>query len=448
MRKLLLGIVGLMALVAVVLLALPYITNLGAIRAQAATAASAVLQRPVTITRLSLRAVPSPGLQIEGLDITEKNGVPIVAIEQLITEVKLAPLLQRTLVVDRIIVNRPLVNLTRNPDGSLNLPLPSPSAKPPPAGRPAEDGAPPLTLALEETRVENGEVTIKERHMPGAPPLLYLQGLDLTLQNVSLAPPDARSGAGAPAALGRLTASGTLAARTVAARTIRAENLRTDLSIKNGVARLDNLSLSLFGGRGSGRLMADMSRAPQRMESNIKLEALRAEKILHAVEPASPAAISGTVSFQEALTMHGTSPDEIMRTLTGTARFEINDGTIRKMETLGKILSMLNLKRLLTGAFPDISREGMPFDKISGTMQFKNGLMTTDDLALHGPSIDVAVKGSVSLPDRRLNLVASALGTDFDVQGPAENPQVSSRAVKGIKESAGSLLEKGLGLFR
>lgn len=448
MKTLLLGIVGFLALAAVVLWALPYITNLGAVRAQAATAASEALQRPVTINRLSLRAIPSPGVQIEGLGIAEKDGVPIMTVDQIITEVKLAPLFQRKLVVDRIIVNRPRLTLTRNPDGSLNLPLPPPSAKPPTPGPPTGDGAPPLTLALEETRVENGEVTIRERHKSGPFPLLHLQGLDIALKDVSLAPPAAKPGGDAPPAITRLTAGGTLAARAVTAEAITVENLRTNLSIKGGVARLDNLALSLFGGKGSGRLLADMSQATQRMESAIKLETLQMEKVLRAVQPDSPATISGTASFQEALTMQGMKPDEIMRTLTGTARFEVKDGTIRKMETLGKILSVLNLKRLFTGTLPDMSKEGVPFDKISGTMQFKNGLMTTDDLALHSPSLDVAVKGSVSLPDRKLNLVASAMGLDFDVQGSADNPTVSSRAAKGIQEGVGNLLEKGLGLFR
>ena len=74
--------------------------------------------------------------------------------------------------------------------------------------------------------------------------------------------------------------------------------------------------------------------------------------------------------------------------------------------------------------------------------------MTTDDLMLHGPALDVAVRGTFSLPDKQVRMVASALGMDFDVQGPADELAVSSRAGKGLSKGVGSLLEKGLGLFR
>ena len=121
-----------------------------------------------------------------------------------------------------------------------------------------------------------------------------------------------------------------------------------------------------------------------------------------------------------------------MRGLTGTARIEIKDGTVRKMETLGKILTVLNLKRLFTGRLPDMSREGLPFDRISGTFRFKNGRMTTNNLYLKGPALDVAFKGTVRLRDGQVAMVATALGMDFDVQGPADDPTVSYRSMKGF----------------
>lgn len=74
--------------------------------------------------------------------------------------------------------------------------------------------------------------------------------------------------------------------------------------------------------------------------------------------------------------------------------------------------------------------------------------MTTDDLKLQNAVLDADVKGTFNLPDKQIKMVVSALGMDFDVQGLAEDPTVSSRAMKGIKEGIGSLLEKGLGLFR
>lgn len=332
MKKLLLvGIVGLVGLVVIVLLALPYITNLTTVRDRIATAASETLQHPVTISRLSLRAVPNPGLQIEDFGIAERNGAPIVKVKTIIVEVKLEPLLQRKVDIARILVGRPRLTLTRNADGSLNLPLPpsTPAAAPP---KPAtEGGGPPLDLALGDVRIENGEVTIRERQQQSGPPLLHLQKLNVALDGMSV---------------------------------------------------------------------------------------------------------------------HGKTPDDFKRSLTGSVRVDAREGSIGKFETLARILSLLNVTQLASGKAPDLSREGILIDSLAGTLRFKNGLMTTDDLKLQSAALNAAVKGTFNMPDKQMKMVVTAMGMDFDVQGSADNPNVSSRALKKMQEGVGGLVEKGLGLFR
>ena len=185
MKKLLLfGVIGFIGLVVIVLLALPYITNLTTVRDKVTTTASEALQHPVTIARLGLRAIPSPGLQIEGLGIAERDGSPIVKVETIILEVKLGPLLQGKVDVARILVGRPRLTLTRNADGSLNLPLPPPAPTATPPTPAAEGGGQPLDLALGDVRIENGELTIRERQQQSGSPLLHLQKLNVALNDV------------------------------------------------------------------------------------------------------------------------------------------------------------------------------------------------------------------------------------------------------------------------
>lgn len=176
-------LIGFVGFVVVVLLALPYITNLTTIRDRIATAASEALQHPVTINRLSLRAVPHPALQIEGLGIAEHDGVPIVNVKTIIVEVKLGPLLQGRLAVARILVGQPRISLIRNADGSLNLPLP---ASAPPSKPAAEGGSQSLDLFLEDVRVEDGELTVRERQKQSESPLLYLKKVTVAVNDLSV----------------------------------------------------------------------------------------------------------------------------------------------------------------------------------------------------------------------------------------------------------------------
>jgi|GEM_PF-2764909 len=325
---LLIGIIGFVGLVVVVLLALPYITNLTTVRDRTATAASEALQHPVSIARLGLRAIPSPGLQIEGLGIAERDGLPIVNVKTIIVEVKLGPLLQGRLAVARILVGQPRISLIRNADGSLNLPLP---ASAPPSKPAAEGGDQPLDLALGDVRIENGEVTIRERQQQSGPPLLHLQKLNVALNDMSV---------------------------------------------------------------------------------------------------------------------HGKTPDDFKRSLTGSVRVDAGEGSIGKFETLAQILSLLKVTQVLGGKIPDLSRVSIPIDRLAGTLRFKNGLMTTDDLQLQSAVLNAAVKGTFNLPDRHMQMVVTAMGIDFDVRGSADNPNVSSRDLKGLQKKASGLVEKGLELFR
>jgi uncharacterized protein involved in outer membrane biogenesis len=335
MRKLLsvgvVGLVGLVLLVFAVLLALPYITNLETVRVQVAAAASDALQHPVTIARLGLRALPSPGLQLEDLAITERDGLPIVNVKTIVVEVKFLPLLQRRLDIARIIVGQPHVSLIRNADASLNLPLPAsaPVATPPKSA--VEGGGQQLDVSLRDVRVKDGELTVRERQKPTEPPLLHLRKVDVDV---------------------------------------------SDLSVR------------------------------------------------------------------------GKTKDDFNRSLTGTVHMEVTEGAVGNLHTLAQILSLLEIKQLFSGKTPDLSRQTIPIKSLTGTFGFKNGLMTTNDLKLQSPVLDAAVKGTFNVSDKRMKMVVTAMGLDFDVQGTADNPRVSSRAMTGLKEGVGGLVEKGLGLFR
>lgn len=334
-KTLLIVVFGSVALFVAVLLALPYVTNLTTVRNRIATNATEALQHPVTIAHLGLRAIPSPGLQIGGLKITERDGSPIIDVKTLVVEVKLGPLLQQRLDVARILVEQPHISLIRNADASLNLPLPE--SAPPTTPRTATDigGAPSLDLVLGNLRVKDGELTVRERQLPNEPPLLHLQKVNVEVN---------------------------------------------DLSIR------------------------------------------------------------------------GKTKDDFNHSLTATVRMEVKDGTIGNLHTLSQILSLLQFKQLFSGKAPDLSRQSIQIDSLTGTLGFKNGLMNTNDLKLQSPALNATVKGTFNVPDKQMKMVVTAMGLDFDVHGSADNPSVSSRGVKGLKEGVGGLVEKGLGkglgLFR
>src|SRR2546427_7532424 len=55
-----------------------------------------------------------------------------------------------------------------------------------------------------------------------------------------------------------------------------------------------------------------------------------------------PGLISGTASMQQTISTLGTTPDELVRGLTGTARIEIKNGTDRKSTRLNSSHSQIS----------------------------------------------------------------------------------------------------------
>ncbi len=452
MRKLVLlaaaSLLGIIVFLVSFLFALPYVTNLDGARMQIAAVASDLLHRPVTIGRLGIRAIPQPGLRIDDLVITERNGMPILDVDRIIIEVKVAPLLERHLQIERIVIDSPELNLTRNPDGSLNLPVPPAASGPSLPDALTRHGLPDMTLDLDEVRIEDASVTIRNKSGPRTP-VVRAQGVDISFDEVVLKPlPPKAAGHAADSILTRMTADGDMKIReAVYKQTIKIERLKGDIAINAGIIRMDDVSFAMFGGKGGGEFAVNINKTPPRFESNLKMDALQMDQVAAGLGIA-PAPVLGTASLEGVLVSRGLTPDEFMRGLAGIARFEIKDGVVRRMNALGKILTVLNFKRLFGGTLPDLAREGVPFDHLAGNMRFKNGVGTTDNLKLDSPVVDIDMKGSVSLPDRQVAMVASALGVDFEVHGPADNPDVSSRAMKGFKEGIGTLVDTGLGLFR
>lgn len=100
-------------------------------------------------------------------------------------------------------------------------------------------------------------------------------------------------------------------------------------------------------------------------------------------------------------------------TLNGILRSQIGKGVITDLSTghAGQLLRLLSvdiLLRKLRFDFSDTFNEGFYFDSIRSTAWIKDGILHTDDTLVDGLEADIAMKGSVDLVRRELNLEAVA----------------------------------------
>ncbi len=88
-------------------------------------------------------------------------------------------------------------------------------------------------------------------------------------------------------------------------------------------------------------------------------------------------------------------------TLAGKLHVRVGPGRFTKLEPgPGKLLGVLSLQSLprrVTLDYSDVFSEGFAFDEITGNVQIANGVMTTSDLKLVGPSAKVDISGNADL---------------------------------------------------
>ena len=137
----------------------------------------------------------------------------------------------------------------------------------------------------------------------------------------------------------------------------------------------------------------------------------------------------------------------------------MNNGKLRKFNTLAKVFSILNVSQLLKFKLPDMASGGMPYTSIKGSISVKDGVLTTQDLFINSNAINVSIVGNADIVKEELNLTIGAeplqtvdkivnripivgwlltgkeknlVTAYFEAKGKWSNPQVSAIPVKSM----------------
>ncbi len=99
--------------------------------------------------------------------------------------------------------------------------------------------------------------------------------------------------------------------------------------------------------------------------------------------------------------------------LNGQLALDLRDGALLNVDPgAGRVLGLLSfysLPRRLTLDFRDVLGEGTQFDRLSGNFKIRNGVASTNDLAVDSPSLKINVAGDVDLAKRTYNQTVTVL---------------------------------------
>jgi AsmA protein len=140
--------------------------------------------------------------------------------------------------------------------------------------------------------------------------------------------------------------------------------------------------------------------------------------------------LSGRGNLNVALMASGSSPFGLAQSLDGTAMLTAHDGAIAGFN-VEQLLKRLERRPLSGGG--NVRGGSTPFDNLTVSTKFAEGVATADDVRMDGPAARVTVTGTASVPTREYDLKGTAsLNSDgapgfdlpFVVQGPWDDPLI------------------------
>jgi hypothetical protein len=179
--------------------------------------------------------------------------------------------------------------------------------------------------------------------------------------------------------------------------------------------------------------------------------------------------VTGDMRLSGSIRGHGRNPHGVYPSLNGKAEVLLEKGHILKSSerAVWKIIRLLNLPVVLQGKM-DLEKEGLPYNKISGTVVIQNGVFQTENMIMDSPILKLTAAGQFDLPTDQLDLVMAVspfgsysqfiktiplfgrilagerkgLATAiFSVKGAVEDPDVTYMPVKSFASGLSGLAQ-------
>jgi uncharacterized protein involved in outer membrane biogenesis len=297
LKRILLVIGGAVGLLALLALAVPLLVDVNRYKPQLERAASDALGVDVRIGgRLGLRFLPGFHVTVEDGRILGGQGTQVASAERVSLWIELLPLLRREFRLRRIELTRPRLSIERDAEGRSSV-----------------EGLKTARLlgALGGATVSlsNGILLYADRKSGNG---FEATGLDLAIRRVRLAGP------GNPQFLKGLSLQAELSCAEIRTKDLSMSALKVSADGKDGVLRLEPVTMRIFGGQMVGSLQADFSGPVPLCQLRCSLPQFRIEEFLKTLSPNKAA--EGAMDFSASLSMQG----ETLRQMVGTGVGDIS----------------------------------------------------------------------------------------------------------------------------
>lgn len=216
------------------------------------------------------------------------------------------------------------------------------------------------------------------------------------------------------------------------------------LNVRNGTLTLSVGEAQLFGGVAKGSFNVTRADTRADVKAQFQLSDVDLETCLG--ELFSMRRIAGKGTLGVTLEASGANPFGLAQSLDGRATLTGLNGALTGFN-IEQLLKRLE-RRPLSGA-GDFRSGRTPYDKLTVALRLNDGIATTEDVRLDGPTVQLSLSGATSLPSREFDLkgvaslvppagAARTFELPFVIQGPWDDPLILPDSESLLRRSPAS----------
>ncbi len=216
------------------------------------------------------------------------------------------------------------------------------------------------------------------------------------------------------------------------------------LNVRNGGLMLSVGEAHLFGGVAKGSFTVTRADTKADVKAQFQLTDVDLEACLGELFGMRRVAGKGTLGVT--LEATGANPFGLAQSLDGRATLTSQNGALTGFN-VEQLLKRLE-RRPLSGA-GDYRSGRTPFDKLTVVLRLNDGIATTEDVRLDGPTVQLSLNGAASIPSREFDLkgvasltppagAARTFELPFVIQGPWDDPLILPDSESLLRRSPAS----------
>jgi AsmA protein len=498
LRKLVWFTLGILGLVLTAVLVTPHFIDLGLFKRTYLPLLEETLGRQIDVGEVHLSLIPTPSIHLSKLTVSDSAAFTdntFFSAQQIRLRLRFLPLLRGRFEITELVLDKPIFNLLKQPDGSFNYAEAAGKRTPaiqrrepkkkPEAAKPAQASAVPLVIP-DRVRIQDGELNLLTK---GSAPL-NIKGIDLALREFSGGSPFPFRLAFNYPGLKTISLDGQLNYQEEKALLELRNNRLTiqdlTLPVEGSIASLAttprvnlNLRSDEVDAKTLSQILAPLGLAPRDIDVSgpmglnisvagpVSSPVAQVRGLFKNVKVYSKRAAKGNVSGEiDVRVPFGGGP--VTRRIQGNGNLMGLDGEVTNVDLIKKIQKITGM----IGLSKDQRREVTTFQRLEADFTVRDGVADFSRIHMVNPQMEVNGNGTMTLEQPTVNLALSttlspqasagvgrAKATAFfkdgqgrvvvplKISGPVENPNVSLNTEKLADTALPRNVEKSLGAF-